>query len=218
VNVCVISLTRDRLAYSQHCFRTLEENAGCSFDWYITDNGSSDGTAEWLIENTDATVYEYADNIGISPALNRMLDDIELSRYDVIVKVDNDCELVTPNTLKDVCALALEHHAILSPHIHGLREPPVVLSRDRRFSQTAVVGGIFMAVPAWVFRQGYRHPILPTKDGDDWNLCRWFQAQGGYVGYVDGYEANHFETTDGQHARYPDYFSRRQAEREAVAA
>ncbi len=36
----------------------------------------------------------------------------------------------------------------------------------------------------------------------------------GSVGYVDGYEANHYETTDGQHARYPEYFARREAERE----
>ena len=28
------------------------------------------------------------------------------------------------------------------------------------------------ATPAWVFKGGYRHPILPTKDGDDWNLDR----------------------------------------------
>ncbi len=214
MNIAVMSITRDRLDYTKHCFGTLLENAGCDFDWWITDNGSTDGTVDWLLANTDATVTAYNDNAGISPALNAMLDDIvEAADYDVIVKVDNDCELLTPNTLHDVAELALEHDAILSPWIRGLRTTPQPFeSIDGVISRTPVVGGIFTAVPGWVFRNGYRHPILPTLDGEDFNLCQWFQADGGFCGYVDGYEANHYETTDGQHARYPDYFARRAAE------
>ena len=75
---------------------------------------------------------------------------------------------------------------------------------------TEVIGGIFMAVPAWIFYEGYRHPINETKDGDDWMLCRFWS---GTVGYLDGYEANHYQTTDGQHQRYPEYFARREQER-----
>jgi glycosyltransferase involved in cell wall biosynthesis len=214
VNVAVLSLTRDRLHYTQHCFGTLVANAGCDFDWFITDQGSEDGTVDWLHANTDATIYSFTSNIGICPALNRMLDDaLELADYDVIIKIDNDCELLTPSTIKDVCEKALEHDAILSPHIRGLREPPHPIGRVDGIAITPVVGGIFMAVPADVFKDGYRHPINATRDGDDWQLCRWFQAQDGIVGYVDGYEANHYETTDGQHARYPDYFARREQER-----
>jgi len=215
VNVAVLSLTRDRLAYTKHCFGTLLKNAGCTFDWWITDQGSTDGTVEWLIANTDATVTAYETNAGICPALNAMLDDVIASAdYDVIVKVDNDCELLTPNTLRDVCEYALDRDAIVSPWIRGLRTTPESYACDFGISLTPVIGSIFMAVPAWVFACGYRHPILPTLDGDDSALCGWFQQErGGYVGYIDGYEANHYETTDGQHARYPEYFARREQER-----
>ena len=125
MRVAVLSLTMNRLGYTKHCFATLRANAGCDFDWFITDNGSQDGTVDWLLANTDATVTAYNENAGISPALNAMLDDIvEAADYDVIVKVDNDCELLTPNTLRNVAELALTHDAILSPWIRGLRSTP----------------------------------------------------------------------------------------------
>jgi len=214
MNIAVMSLTRDRLDYTKHCFGTLLELAGCEFDWWIADNGSSDGTVDWLISNTDATVTAYSENAGISPALNAMLKDVlDAADYDVIVKIDNDCELLTPNTLRDVCERALDHNAILSPHIRGLRSTPKPVGRVDDISVTPVIGGIFTAVPAWVFQDGYRHPIIPTLDGEDAILCQWFRRQGGFCGYVDWYEANHYETTDGQHARYPEYFARREQER-----
>lgn len=214
MNIAVVTCTRDRLEYTKYCFDTLIANAGCEFDWWIADNGSQDGTVEWLLDNVDATVTSYVDNAGISPALNAMLDDIvETADYDVIVKIDNDCELLTPNTLRDVCAKAVEHQAILSPWIRGLRSTPQPFGRIDDIAVTPVVGGIFSAVPAWVFKDGYRHPIIPTLDGEDAILCQWFRQQGGFCGYVDWYEANHYETTDGQHARYPWYFERRNQER-----
>lgn len=222
MNIAVLSLTRDRLDYTRHCFASLLANAGCDFDWFITDNGSTDGTVDWLLDNTDATVTSYTDNAGISPALNAMIDDALASAdYDVIVKIDNDCELVTPDTLSDVCRLVSDHDAILSPWIKGLRQPPQplpgVAHPSGQITRMPVIGGIFTAVPAGVFEDGYRHPLIPTLDGEDFNLCQWYRSQGGTVGYVDGYEAWHYEGTDGQHARYPDYFSRRAEEREAAA-
>lgn len=166
---------------------------------------------DWLLANTDATITAYSENAGICPALNAMLDDVcEAADYDVIVKIDNDCELVTPNTLRDICDLVMARDAILSPWIRGLRQPPAPGESDGVVTRMSVVGGIFCAVPAWIFRDGYRHPILPTLDGEDFNLCQLYP---GLVGYVDGYEAWHYETTDGQHARYPDYFARREQER-----
>jgi glycosyltransferase involved in cell wall biosynthesis len=220
MNIAVLSCTRDRLEYTKHCFGTLLEHAGCDFDWWITDQGSDDDTVDWLLANTDATVTSYSENIGICPALNLMLSDaLDSADYDVIVKFDNDCELLTPNTLRDVCEASLENNAIVSPVIHGLREPPEIVgsaSRDMRYRihVTRIVGGIFMATPAWMFKQGYRHPeTTPLKDSDDSYLCRAYQMIGGTVGYLDGYHANHYETTDGQWARYPEYFARRNQER-----
>jgi hypothetical protein len=47
---------------------------------------------------------------------------------------------------------------------------------------------------------------------DDSDLCRVWHERGFTVGYVRGYDANHYLTTDGQHADIPHYFERTLAE------
>jgi glycosyltransferase involved in cell wall biosynthesis len=213
VNVAVLSLTRDRLAYTKHCFQTLADNAGCDYQHYVVDQGSTDGTEDWLLAQDELDVTVLGMNVGICPALNYLLEAIQDDEYDVVVKFDNDCELLTPNTLRDVCEATLKLDAILSPHIHGLRNTPPTLARLGKVSATHGIGGIFMAVPATVFTSGYRHDERnPPWGGDDHDLSAWFRARGGIVGYLDGYHANHYLTTDGQHADNPAYFARKDAE------
>jgi hypothetical protein len=213
MNVAVLTLTRDRLPYTQHCFETLHEMAGCDFDHYVLDQGSTDGTAEWLREQPWQPAVFLPENIGINRGLNLILDTIELDDYDVVVKFDNDCELMTPNTLRDVCQIAYDKDMILSPRIHGLRNPVLTIERWGDIDITPIVGGIFMAVPAWVFQDGFRHnPLVGLWGSDDSDLCRWWHAGGRKCGYVRGYDANHYLTTDGQHADIPHYFARTLAE------
>lgn len=208
MNIAVLTLTRDRLPYTQHCFATLQEMAGCDYDHYVLDQGSEDGTADWLREQETPAVL-LQENIGINRGLNLLLDTIDLDAYDVVVKFDNDCELLTPNTLATVCGLALERDIILSPRIHGLRNPVWSFGEWHGIDLTPIVGGIFMATPAEVFRDGYRHnPNAGLWGSDDSDLCRHV----GRCGYVRGFDANHYLTTDGQHADIPDYFARTLAE------
>jgi hypothetical protein len=213
MNVAVLTLTRDRLPYTQHCFATLRENAGCEYNHFVLDQASEDGTVDWLNEQDDLDVTFASENIGINQGLNHLLDEIELDHYDVVVKFDNDCELLTPDTLDNVCAFALEHDAIVSPRIHGLRNPVPIIGQYYNLDVTPIVGGIFMATPAHVFQDGYRHnPDVGLWGSDDSDLCRFFQSNGGPVGYLQGYDANHYLTTDGQHADIPHYFERTLAE------
>jgi hypothetical protein len=218
VRVAVLTLTRDRLPYTKHCFATLQKHAGCAYDHYVLDQASEDGTVDWLNEQDDLDVVFASENIGINQGLNHLLDySVDLDAYDVVVKFDNDCELLTPDTLAVVCDAALGNDMILSPRIHGLRNPVPTIG-DRLGSdvivQTPIVGGIFMAVPAYVYQQGYRYnPRVGLWGSDDSDLCRWWQLeQGKKCGYVNGYDANHYLTTDGQHADIPEYFKRTLAE------
>jgi hypothetical protein len=210
VRVAVLTLTRDRLPYTQHCFATLRENAGCDYDHYVLDQASEDGTVDWLNEQDDLDVTFASENIGINQGLNHLLDySVDLDEYDVVVKFDNDCELMTPNTLRACCVRALATDMILSPSIHGLRNPVPTIGLYEDVDVTPIVGGIFMATPAYVFRSGYRHnPRVGLWGSDDSDLCRHF----GRCGYLRGYHANHYLTTDGQHADIPHYFERTLAE------
>jgi len=212
MNIAVLTLTRDRLGYTQHCFAKLREFAGCDYDHYVLDQGSTDGTREWLEdEHEPAVLVAKETNVGISTGMNELLRYVvDLpDPYDVIVKLDNDCELTQPNTLRDVAQLALDGGCILSPRILGLNNPPAITGELRIGEETILdvpqIGGIFMAVPAWVYDE-FRYSMWGH---DDVELCAWFRQHGGTCGYVKRLEAWHYETTDGQNERYPDYLARK---------
>lgn len=213
MNIAVLTLTRDRLPYTQHCFQRLRKVAGCEYDHYVLDQASTDGTVEWLNDQDDLAVQFASENIGINRGLNHLLDEIHLDEYDVVVKFDNDCEILTPDTLHDVCKHALEQDAILSPRILGLRNPVPSFGTNGVIDLTSIVGGIFMAVPAYVYQDGFRYnPRVGLWGSDDSDLSGWWRYQGKRCGYVRGYYANHYLTTDGQHADIPEYFARTLAE------
>jgi GT2 family glycosyltransferase len=223
MRVAVLSLARDRLQYTQHCFERLHELAGCEYDHYVLDQGSSDGTSEWLFEwarqirPRQRFLRMMDENIGISRGMNKLLDWVtRTEKYDVIVKVDNDCELTQPGTLHDVAQLALTGGCLLSPRILGLKQPPAA-TRELRIGEEAIldipqIGGIFLAAPAWVYDEFRYSDANPLWGGDDVEICAWFRQQGGTCGYVKRLEAWHYETTAGQEAALPDYFTRKRAE------
>lgn len=222
VRVAVLSLTRDRLAYSQYCFQTLRANAGCDYDHFVLDNASTDGTFEWLMDEFDEHLTGLAAsprNVGICRALNRMLDEFELSEHDVIVRFDNDCEVTQPDTLKTVCEVALEHDAIVAPRVLGLQAPPLTLCNtqlgDQVLEETAILGGIFMAIPATLFfEHGFRYDeSMPPYTGDE-AIVPWWRSRGGRAGYLQGWHVNHYLTSVGQRSdgRVAEYEKRKLAE------
>ena len=216
MKVAVLSLTRDRLEYSMHCFGMLHQLAGCDYDHHVLDQGSQDDTPRWLLNGTFTSTHLLKENVGISKGMNMLLDHIQNMGYDVIVKLDNDCELVTPDTLKDVCAATLESGWILSPVIKGIGTQLIDRGESQIQGHTIAmkqqIPGCFMAVRADWFA-GFRYSENnPSWGMDDAQICAMARMQGRRVGYVIGYEANHFETTEGQEARYPEYFRQKVAE------
>jgi len=215
MRVAILTLTRDRLEYTQHCFAALHKYAGCEFDHYVLDQGSKDGSREWLKDEYGSEyLFTLGGNVGIPRGMNYLLDHLEGS-YDVVVKFDNDCELTQADTLKTVGELAHEEDALLSPRILGLRQPPPAQGEFVLQGETIIdvpqIGGIFLAAAGTMYNR-YRYPKGFVWGLDDVHVCRWFRMQGGRCGYVKRLEAWHYQTTDGQHARYPEYFQRTLAE------
>jgi GT2 family glycosyltransferase len=214
VRIAVLSLTRDRIDYTKDCFATLHEYAGCDFDHYVLDNGSEDGTQHWLdgefASDRVHTLILEPENIGRCRAMQQLVD-LCASDYDVIVTFDNDCQLTQPNTIRDLARLVEEGGCILSPRVLGLRNPPKPMRElaigDEAILDVPQIGGICMAIPAWVFNEF--HYDTSQMMYDDVHICGWFRQQGGTCGYVKRLECWHYETTDGQHERYPEYFERR---------
>ena len=218
MKIAVYTLTRDRLEFSQHCFESLWARAGEPFDWFVVDNGSTDGTDQWLqaMRPKFKEVIYLPKNIGISKAANLALEFIKMNGpYDLVIKFDNDCEVVTPGILTKIieCFVASKSPVILSPRVEGIVHQPV---RGRQIQLgsymvgvTGHIGGLFLVVP-WSLHEGYRYPLtLPLAFGDDSHLCGTFSKQGIAIGYIEDLVVKHYLTTDGQARKYPEYFKRK---------
>ncbi len=212
MKVAVLTLTRDRLHYTKQTFSSLRRNAGCAFDHFVLDQASEDGTRTFLHEYGPDGLWLMGQNIGIARGLNLMLETVERRGYDVIVNFDNDCEVVTPDTLKVVTEIAVAHPGfVIGPKVQGLRNPPALAEEINidgyRVGPTVQVGGILMPIPA-----GWRYPITESYTYGDAQVCARAREQGHTVGQLLDYTVNHIETTDGQHERYPEYFAVKRSE------
>lgn len=230
MKIACFSLTRDRLAYTQACFASLRENAGMPFDHYVFDNGSTDGTVQWLDSEYRpfAGSYYAMQNHGISVASNFIVRQILQCDYSLIIKADNDCFVRTPNILPQIVevATAAGENWILSPRVSGINRQPqrhrTVIIAGHPVGVTPIVGGLFHVLPADVYRRymdagGYPEN-LPLAKGQDDHLCHWFKTtQRGQCGYIEDLEVEHYEGTDAQARRYPEYFERKWKEETATS-
>lgn len=217
--VAVLTLTRDRLSYTEHCFEKLRELAGCEFHHYVLDQDSHDETAGWLDNEHEngriKYLYHAGMNLGIARGMNHLIEKASrYGGYDAFVKMDNDCELIDYGTLDVVSRVAKSANGVVSPIVDGLRNPPLQLGRihqvgNERVREMHMIGGIFTATPV-DFWSAFRYPEdLPKWGGDDSLLCQVAHEMDMLVGYVENLRVNHYETTDGQHDHYPEYFQRR---------
>lgn len=210
MKVAVLTLTRDRLDYSKECFQKLRDFAGCEYDHLVLDQGSEDGTPDWLRNEYAPHWLELLPgNIGICPALNILVDRLT-KPYDVVVRFDNDCEVFMGGTLEGVCRVAMEHNTILAPKVLGLRSPPVSPGTfslgEHVVDETGILGGAFMAIPATVFNDFRFDEKSPPWGGDEY-VTSWFRERGGRCGYLRPWEVWH--RTDQHWADYPGYYQRK---------
>ena len=222
MNVAVYTLTRDRLDYTKHCFETLQNKAGMEFAHFVVDNGSVDGTQEWLkdvYQNTYQNVHLIFndENRGISVGSNQALDAIGVN-YDLIIKMDNDCEVEYNNIIKRIVSVyesmpMLSGQYMLSPRVEGIINQPKrhrdIMIDNVHIGIAGIVGGLFHCLPSHTYKQFRYDESLPKAQGQDQQICGWVRDNGGEVGYMEPIVVKHYETTDGQCARYPEYFERK---------
>lgn len=89
------TVTRNRLLLTRLSFDKLCRWAGIGFDHFVADNGSDDGTAEWLRERAETGqikgLYLSPVNLGQNLATNYLLDLMKDGEpYDWVVRWDND--------------------------------------------------------------------------------------------------------------------------------
>lgn len=223
----VFTLTRDRLYYTQHCFKTLREKAGYDFDHYIVDNGSTDGTQSWLLDHKKQWqgLKINSTNKGLCAGNNQALDMIRHSgiKYDLIVKFDNDAEVISDNIVREMVSVyeQAKKPMLLSPRVTGITRQPRRSYWEKAFTYpigiTNHIGGLFAWCNADLYLS-YTYPDnLPLASGDDSAFAYWVYQQKYIVGYVEDLVVNHYETAEGQSKRFPDYFARKWKEEKIVS-
>lgn len=226
LKIAIFTLTYDRLEYTKLTLNSLRENAGYPYDHFIVDNGSTDGTAQWLMDNK--TQYNIKglilnkENVGISKASNQALDRMKtVDKYDIIIKLDNDCLLETKNILLDIMELFRRNKRLaVSPNIEGLIDNAGGMPRftngyigQSLFGFVEHIGGIFLAVDAGIY-DNFRWKEDDFLHGmQDYIFSQYCLKQGIALVYYENHRAMHIDSTYGQKKKFPDYFERRKKEK-----
>jgi len=108
--VLIITITRNRLETTKKFIKELREKAGYDFKQIVVDNGSKDGTVEWLKEN-GFEVVENKENVGIIKAWVQGVNYARSQGFDAdyIGKFDDDCKIETENILASMMSFFLEN-------------------------------------------------------------------------------------------------------------
>lgn len=212
-NIAVYTITRDRLDYTKKSFDSLATKAGTTYDHYVWDNGSTDGTADWLRDQDGLRVYGGDLNVGQHVAANVMLKEIRAKSYDYIVRFDNDCYIRTKRILSRMveASRVLEDKTILSPDIIGLKHPVERFAyKDEgkyNFGFVEILGGICRLHPTKLwgdFTFDVRHPM---GIGDASQVSKWAVANNVPMAYVENLKVTHGKSTRDQERDIPDYFN-----------
>ena len=224
--VAIFTLTKNRLAYTKRMMSSLIENTHYPFDHFIVDNGSADGTLRYLDQNRAnfAKIILNEDNKGISIGWNQALEAIGRS-YDYIIKLDNDCEIMTKDWLRpllEICR-AFDNRIVLSPFVDGLHQhkggvPRYGFRQTNGYSVglTKHLGGISLIAPAHIYEDFRFNETLPLRGNQDRTFSDYLGNRGYLLGYVEDIKVLHMDTTVGQQERYPEYFSEAESERWTV--
>jgi len=219
--VAIFSLVYDRPEYTKKCFESLYKTAGYPFKHYIVAQTPKDAK---LIKKLypKAHLIENKENVGISKGSNQALDAIGKD-FDIIMKVDPDCLFITPDWLKTMVRIFKSNHKIaLSCYIQGLKENPGGAPREfygYLFKEHVQVGfsrhlgGIchFVSAKAYQDFRWDEHSFLHGQQ--DLELSMYLNSRGYAMAYLENCFAEHYEGTEGQHARYPEYFEKRKYEK-----
>ena len=210
--IAVYTITRNRLDYTKKAFESLQKKAGYPYDHYIYDNGSTDGTVDWLQKQSyNVTIGDR--NVGQHVAANHLLEQIRKHNYDYVVRFDNDCFVKSARILSRLVEVGelMENTAILSPNVIGLN------NKVERFATKSfgkynvgfvdILGGIFRLHPSALFNKFWFDTRHPMGIGDAAQVSKWAMTNKVPQAYVENLSVSHGISTNEQLRQIPDYFS-----------
>jgi len=148
MKTAAITITYNRLDLTKRTWDSFNEKTGVDFHLFV-DNGSTDGTIEWLDDKYKILLGE---NLGIATAFAYGVSQLE--GYDYILKLDNDIETVTEDIINKMVQFIKKNGAHCVSPIDLMIDPkfyPKILNRriiDGQIVQyTTHTGGAFQLAP-----------------------------------------------------------------------
>ena len=224
--VAIFTLTYGRLDYTKRMWKSMCESAEYPFDWFVFDQGSDDGTGDWLFDVAKPRyVHLNGSNVGITKGSNHLLDKIrEVGGYQIIIKVDNDCEFMTKHWLETLVDLWKRNHMLyMSPYVEGLIGNPGGAPRVGHSNigpypveVTKHIGGICAFIDASAY-ENFRWTDQFKHGNQDSEASFAFRRLGYMPCYIPVHRVMHMDGTDGQLKKYENYFKKRIKEKTEVA-
>lgn len=204
LKLAVYTLTRDRLDYTKRFLDQLV-CAGYDFDHFIYDNGSTDGTDEFLTGYQSKWKYLSPVNKGLWHGIKEITEATNcFEGYDLVLKLDNDMEFPQDGWLRELLLAYLRSDFdIISPFVEGIcgeaGGPQRITSGD--ISQTAHVGGACMLSRPDLYKKEIPLDRAKARGFDTW-FCERQKC-----GVAEHIHVKH--DTLSQEREKPDYYARK---------
>jgi len=213
MRIGIWTLTKDRLDYTKRCSYALLKSGHGGVEHLFIDNGSQDGTVQWLDAQCGNNFHKIInnENKGISAGWRQAFFYFKAQGFmpeDMIIKMDNDCEIKTDGLINKL----IKFNKLVGPGVIAVPRCTGVKGYDSieselfppfTFTRTDQVGGIFwpcrLFEMEWIIHSAIRH-----RDSMNCNLMR---KMGYKVGFIDNLMVHHMDTTAGQGKKYPEYFA-----------
>jgi GT2 family glycosyltransferase len=190
MKVAAITITFNRLELTKRTIKSFYEKTGVDFHLFI-DNGSTDGTVEWLEDYHRIILGE---NYGIAAAFYYGVQ--QLKDYDYILKLDNDVETVTEDMIAKLVRFIefAGPHAVSPPDL--MIDPafyPQIYSRKQigewDVQYTSHTGGAFQLAPTkYCVKMVDQFTALK---GGDMTIGWYYKSIGCPPAYIKNYGMNH---------------------------
>lgn len=223
--VAIYTISYDRKEYTQKMWEYVKDSGEYPFDWFVYDNGSQDGSVELLnalkLDNDNFKLLVTSEkNKGITIASNVLVDAIMKEDYQIVIKVDNDCQMMTKGWLSTIVDLWKRNHKLyVSPYVEGLVDNPGGAHRvgtayigPYMVEVTQHIGGIFAAIDSSAYKE-FRWTDQFLHGNQDAEASRAFRELNFMPCYIPIHRVLHMDTTEGQHQKFPAYFERRKKEK-----
>lgn len=195
--VTVVIPNYNGLKFMEPCFQALSRQTSKAFDLLVVDNGSADGSAEWLREHKIPSIF-LKENTGFSGAVNR---GIQAAKTPYVILLNNDTQ-VFPEFVEELLR-CIER----SPKIFSVSSKMLQMYKPELLDDA----GDMYTLMGWAFQRGVGQSSKGYK-----SACRVFSACAGAaiyrksvfeeIGYFDEMHFAYLEDMDiGYRAKIAGY-------------